>query len=118
MKVIRPEMERRARQATACAVQLLQKSGIEAEEDVRSGDPRMVITETSEEWTADLILIRSHVYTDFSRWMLGTVAHDVLRWASCSVEENGRWQIVALHLCARNLTSKHEEQLQSRPIPH
>jgi len=29
MKVIRPEMERRARQATACAVQLLQKSGIE-----------------------------------------------------------------------------------------
>jgi ketosteroid isomerase-like protein len=33
-------------------------------------------------------------------------------------KENGRWQIVALHLCARNLTSKHEEQLQSRPSPH
>src|SRR3954467_5792724 len=86
MRLIRPEMEKRGVQTTARAVELLRQSGVEAEEDIGSGDPRMVIVDTADEWRADLIFIRSHVYTDVSRWMLGSVAQEVLRRAPCSVE--------------------------------
>jgi nucleotide-binding universal stress UspA family protein len=85
MKLIRPEMEKRAREVTASAVGLLGRSGVEAEEEVSSGDPRAVIVDRAEEWGADLIFVRSHVYTDIPRWMLGSVAQEVLRRAPCSV---------------------------------
>ena len=86
MKLIRPEMERRARSVTARAVELLRQSGVEAEEDISTGDARTVILDTADEWSTDLIFIRSHVYSDITRWMLGSVAQEVLRRASCSVE--------------------------------
>lgn len=85
MRLIRPEMERRAREVTARAAGLLGRPGVEAEEEVSSGDPRAVIVDRAEEWGADLIFVRSHVYTDISRWMLGSVAQEVLRRAPCSV---------------------------------
>jgi nucleotide-binding universal stress UspA family protein len=85
MKLIRPEMERRAQLVTARALELLRQSNIEAEDATSSGDPRMVIVDTAGEWGADLIYLRSHVYTDISRWMMGSVAREVLRSAPCSV---------------------------------
>jgi nucleotide-binding universal stress UspA family protein len=78
-------MEKRAREVTARAIELLRQSGVEAEEEVSGGDPRAVIVDRAEEWGADLIFVRSHVYTDISRWMLGSVAQEVLRRAPCSV---------------------------------
>jgi nucleotide-binding universal stress UspA family protein len=86
MKLIRPEMERRARSGTARVVELLSQSGVEAEDDISTGDARTVILDTADEWSADLIFVRSHVYSDITRWMLGSVAQEVLRRASCSVE--------------------------------
>lgn len=86
MTLIRPEMERQARSVTARAVELLRQSGVEAEEDISTGDARTVILDTADEWSADLIFVRSHVYSDITRWMLGSVAQEVLRRASCSVE--------------------------------
>lgn len=86
MTLIRPEMERRAKEVTARAVELLSQSGIEAEEDISTGDARTVILDTADEWSADRIFVRSHVYSDITRWMLGSVAQEVLRRASCSVE--------------------------------
>jgi nucleotide-binding universal stress UspA family protein len=87
MKLIRPEMERRAQSVTARAVELLSQSGVEAEEDISTGDARTVILDTADEWSADLIFLRSHVSSDdITRWMLGSVAQEVLRRASCSVE--------------------------------
>ena len=43
MTLIRPEMERRAKEVTARAVELLSQSGVEAEEDVSTGDARTVL---------------------------------------------------------------------------
>ena len=85
MKLIRPEMERRARAVTKPAVELLRQSGVEAEEEIGGGDPRTVIVDRAGEWGADLIYVRSHVYRDISRWMMGSVAREVLRSAPCSV---------------------------------
>ena len=85
MKLIRPEMEKRAGQVTVRAVELLRQSGVEAEEEIGGGDPRMVIVDRAGEWGADLIYVRSHVYRDISRWMMGSVAQVVLRSAPCSV---------------------------------
>jgi nucleotide-binding universal stress UspA family protein len=86
MRLIRPQMEKLAGAVTARAVELLRRSGVEAEEDISSGDPRMIIADNADEWGADLVFVRSHVYRDISRWMLGSVAQEVLRRASCSVE--------------------------------
>jgi nucleotide-binding universal stress UspA family protein len=85
MRLIRPEMEKRASQVTARGVELLREAGVEAEEETGSGDPRMVIVDAADEWGADLIFVRAHVYSDILRSMLGSVAHEVLRRAHCSV---------------------------------
>lgn len=85
MRLIRPEMERRASEVTARAVELLRQSGVEAEEQIGGGDPRMVIVDTAAEWGADMVYVRSHVYRDISRWMMGSVAREVMRSAPCSV---------------------------------
>jgi nucleotide-binding universal stress UspA family protein len=85
MRLIRPEMEKRAGQVTTRAIELLRRSGLMAEEEVSSGDPREIIVDTVEEWGADFVFVRSHTYTDISRWMLGSVAQEVLRRATCSV---------------------------------
>lgn len=86
MRLIRPEMERRAGQVTASAVEPLRRAGVEAEEAVGGGDPRSVIVDMAGEWEADMVFVRAHVYRDISRWMLGSVAQEVLRRAPCSVE--------------------------------
>jgi nucleotide-binding universal stress UspA family protein len=85
MSLIRPEMEKQARPATARAIEIVRQYGLEAEEEISGGDPRDVIVDRAEEWGADFIFVRSHVYTDLSRWMLGSVAQEVLRRATCSV---------------------------------
>jgi nucleotide-binding universal stress UspA family protein len=85
MRLIRPEMEKRARPITARAMDVIRQYGLEAEEEVTGGDPRDVIVDHAEAWAADFIFVRSHVYTDLSRWMLGSVAQEVLRRAPCSV---------------------------------
>src|SRR5688500_8354897 len=85
MGLIRPELEKRASQVTARAVELLRRSGFEAEEETGAGDPRMVIVDRASEWGADMIYVRSHVYMNVSRWMMGSVSREVLRRAPCSV---------------------------------
>jgi nucleotide-binding universal stress UspA family protein len=49
------------------------------------GDPATVITETAQETAADLIVMGTHGRTGFSRIMMGSVAEEVLRHASCPV---------------------------------
>jgi len=85
MRLIRPEMQQRASRVTARAVELLRQAGVEAEEEVGDGDARVVIVDRAREWGADLVYVRSHVYRDISRWMMGSVAREVLRSAPCSV---------------------------------
>ena len=79
-------MLKRATEETGQVADQLEKSGISAEPIIKIDEPRFVILREAEEWPADLVLIRAHTYTNFSRWLLGSVSGAVLRDAPCSVE--------------------------------
>lgn len=50
------------------------------------GSPRTVILEEAEEWGADLIIVGSHGYRAWERFLLGSVSQSVVSHAKCSVE--------------------------------
>lgn len=53
---------------------------------VTSGNVASTIVDTAEDWRATLIVIGSHGRKGFRRMLLGSVAEEVLRKASCTVE--------------------------------
>ena len=50
------------------------------------GSPRSAILEESENWKADLIVVGSHGYGPWQRFLLGSVSQAVVSHAKCSVE--------------------------------
>lgn len=50
------------------------------------GSPRVVILDEAEEWGADLIVVGSHGYRAWERFLLGSVSQSVVSHAKCSVE--------------------------------
>lgn len=50
------------------------------------GPPRTVILDEAESWGADLIVLGSHGYSGWQRFLLGSVSHAVVSHAKCSVE--------------------------------
>ena len=50
------------------------------------GPPRSVILEEAESWRADLIVLGSHGYRAWERFLLGSVSQAVVSHARCSVE--------------------------------
>lgn len=80
------ELTTRAEQLTAGVAETLRASGLSAETAIRDGDPRSVIVDEAERWSADLIVIGTHGYTGIKRWLLGSVAQAVVSHAPCSVE--------------------------------
>ena len=50
------------------------------------GSPRSAILEESENWKADLIIVGSHGYSPWQRFLLGSVSQAVVSHAKCSVE--------------------------------
>jgi nucleotide-binding universal stress UspA family protein len=52
---------------------------------VRLGDPGLEITAYAKECHADLIVVPSHGYHGFKRFLLGSVAERVIRHADCPV---------------------------------
>jgi nucleotide-binding universal stress UspA family protein len=55
-------------------------------EKVEIGHPEEAIIETARTWDADLILLGSHGYRRFKRFLLGSVSQAVASHAPCSVE--------------------------------
>ncbi|HEX5084219.1 MAG TPA: universal stress protein [Blastocatellia bacterium] len=53
---------------------------------IKSGSPKEVILDESESWDADLIVLGSHGYGGWRRFLLGSVSHAVATHAHCSVE--------------------------------
>jgi nucleotide-binding universal stress UspA family protein len=53
---------------------------------VLPGSPRSVIIEEADRWQADLIVIGSHGYGAWQRFLLGSVSQAVVLHAKCSVE--------------------------------
>ncbi len=54
--------------------------------NILPGPPRSVILEEAERWNADLIVIGSHGYGAWQRFLLGSVSQAVVTHAKCSVE--------------------------------
>jgi nucleotide-binding universal stress UspA family protein len=50
------------------------------------GSPRTVILDEAETWGADLIVVGSHGYRAWERFLLGSVSQPVVSHAKCSVE--------------------------------
>ena len=50
------------------------------------GAPRTVILDAAESWGADLIVVGSHGYGRWERFLLGSVSQSVVSHAKCSVE--------------------------------
>ena len=50
------------------------------------GPPRTVILDEAESWNADLIVVGSHGYRAWERFLLGSVSQAVVSHAKCSVE--------------------------------
>jgi nucleotide-binding universal stress UspA family protein len=61
-------------------------SGLEITTKITSGSAREVILDEAESWDADLIMLGSHGYGAWQRFMLGSVSHTVATHAHCSVE--------------------------------
>ncbi len=53
---------------------------------VACGSPRSVILDEAENWGADLIVMGSHGYSAWKRFLLGSVSQAVVSHAKCSVE--------------------------------
>ena len=54
--------------------------------EVANGSAKDVILDEAERWGADLIVLGSHGYSGWRRFLLGSVSHAVATHARCSVE--------------------------------
>ena len=61
-------------------------SGLEIITKIISGSAREAILDEAEKWDADLIVLGSHGYNGWQRFLLGSVSHAVATHAHCSVE--------------------------------
>ena len=61
-------------------------SGLEIVTEIKDGHAKDVILNEAEKWGADLIVLGSHGYSGFERFLLGSVSHAVATHAHCSVE--------------------------------
>ncbi len=81
----RDQLLRTADELTTRFAHWLCSTGVVAETRVRRGDPKSLIIDEAEEWSADLIVVGSHGHTGFKQWLLGSVAQSIVSRASCSV---------------------------------
>lgn len=71
------------------AIQTLKSKGnknISVDASIVPGPPRSVILDEAESWGADLIVVGSHGYRAWERFLLGSVSQAVVSHAKCSVE--------------------------------
>jgi nucleotide-binding universal stress UspA family protein len=71
------------------AIQTLKSKGnknISIDATILPGPPRSVILDEAENWGADLIVLGSHGYRAWERFLLGSVSQAVVSHAKCSVE--------------------------------
>jgi nucleotide-binding universal stress UspA family protein len=82
-------MEDASREAAESLVQLaakrLAECGVHAYGVVKQGDPKTVILEEAERTAADLVILGSHRHSGVTRFLVGSVAQAVIRFAPCSV---------------------------------
>jgi nucleotide-binding universal stress UspA family protein len=75
-----------AMQTAAARIREAQGSSLAVATRLLTGNPRSAIVEASEEWGADLVVVGSHGYRGFERFLLGSVSQAIAHSAPCSVE--------------------------------
>jgi len=68
------------------AERMLSNAGFKTEAAVEEGDPTSKIIDQAARWKASLIVMGSHGRKGLSRFLMGSVAQNVSRHASCSVQ--------------------------------
>ena len=61
-------------------------SGAKIKGESVPGPPRAVILDEAERWAADLIVVGSHGYRVWQRFLMGSVSQSIVSHALCSVE--------------------------------
>jgi nucleotide-binding universal stress UspA family protein len=79
------ELTRRSAELLTGAVAQLRAGGLETEGAMLNGDPKSVILDRAAHAAADLVVVGSHG-SAATRFLLGSVAAAVVRYAPCSVE--------------------------------
>jgi len=75
----------------------LSQSGHEVFSEVQQGVPEIAVPDFASHWQADLILIGARGLSSLTRFLLGSVAQQVLRNAPCSVEVVRQPPLAASH---------------------
>jgi nucleotide-binding universal stress UspA family protein len=86
MPVLIQDAKDQAKALVTAAADELSRSGHEVVSEIQSGVPRQAISDYAKEWGADLVMVGFHRSNALTRFLLGSVAHGVLRSAPCSVE--------------------------------
>ena len=79
----------KARTIVEAAIETLKKAlgeSITINGEFVQGSPKSVILDEAERWGADLIVVGSHGYRAWERFLLGSVSQAVVAHAKCSVE--------------------------------
>ena len=70
----------------ARAADALRQTGFKVSTFVARGEPRATVVDMASTWNADLIVLGSHGRKGLDRFLMGSVAEAVVRYAPCSVE--------------------------------
>jgi nucleotide-binding universal stress UspA family protein len=65
---------------------LLREAGYKTQTAVEEGDPKSRVIDEATEWNAELIVVGSHGRNGIGRFLMGSVAEGIARYAPCSVE--------------------------------
>jgi nucleotide-binding universal stress UspA family protein len=84
-RVARGEAEAAVKEAVK-RIESGKASGLEITTRIISGSAGEAILDEAERWGADLIVLGSHGYKGWQRFLLGSVSHAVATHAHCSVE--------------------------------
>jgi nucleotide-binding universal stress UspA family protein len=80
------DAKQEAQSLVEAAADKLTRSGHRVFSEIPVGDPKTAIPDYAKQWAADLVMVGSHGQSAATRFLLGSVAHAVLRTAPCSVE--------------------------------
>ena len=80
------ESAKEAVNKVAESLRKMQGSPVEIIPEIKDGHAKDAILDEAEKWGADLIVVGSHGYRGFKRFMLGSVSHAIATHAKCSVE--------------------------------
>jgi nucleotide-binding universal stress UspA family protein len=81
-----PALIHEAQSVVKRATDKLTQSGHEVLSEIQLGLPKNAIPEYAKQWGADLVMVGSHGQSALTRFLLGSVAHAVLRASPCSVQ--------------------------------